>query len=77
MYAATHIVSHITGKLYAPMGAEIEIINSRGEVAICLYNGQRFPCHVSKLTSVKPEIITPYQKPQKNDTKRKSTRVAK
>jgi hypothetical protein len=74
MYAATHIVSHVTRQLYAPMGTEIEVINSRGEVAICLYNGQRFPCHVSKLIAEKPDFITEY-KQEKNEqsTKRRSS----
>ena len=73
MYAATHVVSHITGQLYAQMGAEIEVINTRGEVAICLYNGKRFPCHVSKLTAVKPEIIEPF-KIEKNEQSTKRRR---
>ena len=50
MYAATDIVSHISGKLYAPQGAIVEVIKIVDNVAFCSYEGKKFPCHISKLT---------------------------
>jgi hypothetical protein len=68
MYAADDIRSHISGKLYAPMGAIIMVYKIVDNVAFCSYNGKKFPCHINKLTHEKPAIvkrIEPATKPKR------------
>jgi hypothetical protein len=58
MYTTTDIISHSKGTLYAPQGAEVTIIHVTGQVAICEYNGERFPCRYDLLSEVKPVVVT-------------------
>lgn len=71
MYARIDLISHTTGKLNAPAMAWLEIIDWRGDVALCHYNGQRFSTHRDNLVR-HPSECTPSQKvEQKPKTKRR------
>lgn len=53
-YAAIDILSG-RRELYAPKGAELTIHRYSGHVAFCSWNGgEQFPCHVDKLSDIKP-----------------------
>lgn len=69
MYAIRTIRSHTTGKVYAPAGAKVTIITVRDHVAICEYNGNRFPTITENLSNDASNIISD-QLPQHSATQR-------
>ena len=63
MYTTTDIISTTTGTVYAPAMVWVEIVSIRDQVAICQWNNNRFPCHISLLTE-HPTEAPPRPQPQ-------------
>jgi hypothetical protein len=57
-YTTTSIISPSKGNEYCPAGEQVEVVHSCGNVAICEWKGERFPCAVGKLSDVKPAAHT-------------------